>query len=217
MKQTEYRPIIRDLIPGYMDDEVTGCYAMDGKLCIRPDYQRAFVYKDAQRNLVIDTVRKGMPLGIMYWMKKGEGSYELMDGQQRTLSLLQYCHEDYSIKVDGKDMYFHNLSQDEKDQILDYELLVYICEGTDAERREWFQRINVAGETLTNQEILNSVYSGPWCQDAKKYFSKPGGLCASIADRYLTGSAIRQEYVETALIWICDRLGVCRIPHIKSA
>lgn len=146
-----------------------------------------------------------MPLGIMYWMKnQNTGKYELMDGQQRTLSLLQYCHGDYSINY----RYFHNLSQTEKDQLLDYELLVYICEGTDEERREWFQRINVAGATLTNQELLNSIYSGPWCQDAKKYFSKPGGPCYQIAEKYLTGSAIRQDYLETALEWICDRDGI---------
>lgn len=202
MIQTELRPKIRDLLPGYIDDENTGCFAMNGELIIRPEWQRAFIYSDKQRDLVVDTVQHGMPLGIMYWMKNpNTGKYELMDGQQRTLSLLQYCSGAYSINY----RYFHNLSQAEKDQILDYELLVYICEGTDDERREWFQRINVAGATLTNQEILNSIYSGPWCQDAKKYFSKPGGPAFQIADKYLAGSAIRQDYLETALKWICAR------------
>lgn len=205
MTQIEFRPKIRDLLPGYIDDENTGCFAMNGDLCIRPEWQRAFVYTDKQRDLVVDTVVKNMPLGIMYWMKnRNTGKYELMDGQQRTLSLLQYCAGAYSIDY----RYFHNLSQTEKDQILDYELLVYICEGTDEERREWFQRINVAGATLTNQELLNSIYSGLWCQDAKKYFSKPGGPCYQIAEKYLTGSAIRQDYLETALGWICDRDGI---------
>jgi len=111
--------------------------------------------------------------------------------------------------------YFHNLSDTEKDQILDYELLVYVCEGTDEERREWFQRINVAGATLTDQEILNSVYSGPWCQDAKKYFSKPGGPAVQVADKYLKGSAIRQDLLETALKWICDRDGI-EIPEYMA-
>lgn len=205
MTQTEFRPKVRDLLPGYIDDENTGCYAMNGDLCVRPDYQRAFVYGDDKRDLVVDTVRNGMPLGIMYWMKnKDTGKYELMDGQQRTLSLLKYCSGEYSIDY----RYFHNLSPEEQAVILDYKLLVYICEGTDDERRDWFQRINVAGATLTDQEILNSVYSGPWCQDAKKYFSKPGGPCAQVADKYLNGSAIRQDCLETALSWICDQDGI---------
>lgn len=204
MIQTEFRPKVRDLLPGYIDDENTGCYAINGDLCVRPDFQRAFVYGDAQRNLVIDTVQKHMPLGIMYWMKKSDGKYDLMDGQQRTLSLLQYCSGAYSINY----RYFHNLSPTEKDEILNYKLLVYICEGTDEERREWFERINVAGATLTQQEILNSVYAGPWCQDAKKYFSKPGGPASQIADKYLKGSPIRQDYLETALKWLCNREGI---------
>lgn len=205
MKKTEFKPKVKDLLPGYCDDENTGCYAMNGDLCVRPDYQRAFVYDDKKRNLVVDTVQQGMPLGIMYWMKNANtGKYELMDGQQRTLSLLQYCSGGYSINY----QYFHNLSQTEKDKILDYELLVYICEGTDDERREWFQRINVAGATLTNQEILNSVYSGPWCQDAKKYFSNPNGPAHQIAEKHLSGSPIRQDYLETALKWLCNRDGI---------
>lgn len=208
MTQTERRVTIRELRPGFIDDEIKGCFAMDGKLVVRPDYQRAFVYSDKQRNLVIDTVQKGMPLGIMYWMKKPKTDdtgnsildkdgnldyyYELMDGQQRTLSLLQYCAGEYSIDY----RYFYNLSPTEQAQILDYELLVYVCEGTDEERRKWFQRINVAGAVLTDQEILNSIYSGPWCQDAKKYFSKIGGPAAAIGDKYLSGKVNRQEYLE---------------------
>lgn len=202
MIQNELKISIKDLVPGYRDDESTGCYAFDGRLCIRPDYQRAFVYSNKQRDLVIDTVRNGMPLGVMYWMEKADGSYECMDGQQRTLSILQYIAGAFSMDY----RYFHNLSDTEKQQILDYDLfLVYVCKGTDEERREWFRRINIAGATLTDQEILNSVYSGPWCQDAKKYFSKPGGPAAKIADKYLKGSAIRQDYLETALGWICYR------------
>lgn len=204
MIQTEFRPKIRDIFPGYTDDEITGCYAMNGDLCLRPNYQRAFVYTDTKRELVIDTIQHAMPLGIMYWMKKPDGTFELMDGQQRTLSILQYVHGDYSINF----QYFHNLSQSEREQILDYKLLVCICEGTDDERREWFQRINVAGATLTNQEILNSIYSGSWCQDAKKYFSNPSGPAYQIAEKYLSGSAIRQDYLETALKWICNRDGI---------
>lgn len=170
MIQTESRPKVRDLLPGYIDDENTGCFAMNGDLVIRPEWQRSFVYTDKQRDLVVDTVQHGMPLGIMYWMKNpNTGKYELMDGQQRTLSILQYCSGAYSINY----RYFHNLSQTEKDQILDYELLVYICEGTDDERREWFQRINVAGATLTNQEILNSIYSGPGARMPRSISASP--------------------------------------------
>lgn len=204
MIQTEMRIPVREIYDGYTDDPDKGCYAYSGRLCVRPDYQREFVYKDAQRDLVVDTVMKGMPLGIMYWMKKPDGSFELMDGQQRTLSLLQYLAGGFSIDY----RFFHNLDATEQAKLLDYNLLVYACEGTDKERQEWFRRINVAGAVLTDQEMRNAVYAGPWCTDARKYFSKPGGPAYSIGQDWLSGSALRQDYLETALAWICDRDGI---------
>lgn len=211
MKLTLMNPKIRDLVPGYRDDPDAGCFAMNGRLVCRPEYQRAFVYSDDKRDKVLDTVRRGLPLGIMYWMETPSG-YELMDGQQRTLSILQYVTGEYAVDY----RYFHNLSQAEKDQILDYELMIYACQGTDDERLEWFQTVNIAGEHLTGQELRNAVYSGPWCQDAKKYFSKPGGPAYQIAEKYLKGSALRQEYLETALRWKCHFDGVADIKEYMA-
>ncbi len=190
---------IRDVFNGYKDSREEGVVAYGGKLDIRPKYQREFVYKDAQRNAVIETIRKDFPLNVMYWVKNGD-KFEVLDGQQRTLSFCQYINGDFSLEY----KYFHNLPEDEKNQILDYELMIYICEGTDSEKLSWFKIINIAGEKLTNQELRNAVYAGEWLTDAKKYFSKNSCPAYNIASDYMKGVAIRQEYLETALKWISN-------------
>ncbi len=137
----------------------------------------------------------------MYWIENSAGNFELLDGQQRTLSICQYVSGDYSIH----DRYFHNLTKEEKDQILDYELMIYFCDGTDKERIEWFEVINTAGEKLTPQELLNAVYTGPWLSDAKLKFSKSNCAAYLLANddgKLVSGTPIRQEYLETALSWI---------------
>ena len=161
---------IREIFKGYIDSEENGIVAYSGLLNIRPAFQREFVYDDKKRNEVINTVRKGFPLNVMYWVKTNNGGYELMDGQQRTLSICQYINGDFSINY----QYFHNLTEEEKEQILDYPLMIYICEGNDKEKLDWFKIINIAGEKLTNQELRNAIYTGTWLSDAKKYFSKSG-------------------------------------------
>lgn len=161
-------------------------------------YQREFVYKDKQRDEVIRTVMKGLPLNVMYWVDRGEQyeddpdepRYEVLDGQQRTISLCEYV--DGSFSVDDK--YFDNLPSDKQKQILDYQLFVYVCEGTDSEKLDWFRIINIAGEQLTDQELRNAVYAGSWVSDAKRYFSKTGCAASTLADDYLKGSSIRQEF-----------------------
>jgi len=192
---------VRKVIEGYVDSAEEGVVAYGGKLDIRPKYQREFVYNPKQRDAVMHTVTHYFPLNVMYWIEGGTGSYEVLDGQQRTLSICQYVNGDYSIN----DRYFHNLTEEEKDQILDYELMVYFCDGTDKERIEWFEVINTAGEKLTPQELLNAVYTGPWLSDAKLKFSKTGCAAYGLANdggALLTGSPIRQEYLETAISWI---------------
>ena len=194
---------IRKVFAGYKDSAEEGVVAYGGKLDVRPRYQREFVYKPDQRNAVIHTVRNRFPLNVMYWIENGTGSYELLDGQQRTLSICQYVNGDYSIN----DLYFHNLTEEEKDQILDYELMIYFCDGTDKERIKWFEVINTAGEKLTPQELLNAVYTGPWLSDAKLKFSKSNCaayLLANDEGQLVSGSPIRQEYLETAISWIND-------------
>jgi hypothetical protein len=189
---------IAELTEGYQDNEEAGVVGYGGKLDIRPPYQREFIYKDKQRDLVIDTVTKDFPLNVMYWAVRDDGNYEVIDGQQRTISICQYVNSDFSYMM----MYFHNLQQDEKDQILNYKLMVYLCSGTDSEKLEWFKTINIAGEELTQQELRNAVYHGSWVTDAKRYFSKNGCPAYSIGSDYLSGSAIRQDYLETAIKWM---------------
>ena len=148
---------IRELTDGYFDDDEEGVVGYDEKLDIRPKYQREFVYNDKQRDEVIRTVRRDLPLNVMYWAKvEGEDRYEVLDGQQRTISVCRYVDGDFSVD----DMYFDNLTQDQQNQILDYELFIYVCDGTDAEKLEWFKIINIAGEQLTDQELRNAVYAG---------------------------------------------------------
>jgi hypothetical protein len=195
---------VRDLVDGYEDNEELGVRAYGGKLDVRPPYQREFVYQDKQRDAVIETLRKDFPLNVMYWAVQPDGNHEVIDGQQRTISICQYVESDFSISIDGHQLAFHNLQSDQQDQILDYELMIYLCEGTDSEKLGWFKTINIAGEKLTDQELRNAVYHGPWVSAAKKYFSKNGCPAYGIGSDYMTGSPIRQDYLETAIEWLND-------------
>lgn len=192
---------IAELVKGYQDKGESGVRGYDGKLNIRPAFQREFIYKDRQRNEVIHTVRKSFPLNTMYWARSEDG-FELMDGQQRTVSICQYVQGDYSIDFDGSAMYFHNLTGDRQKQILDYILSIYVCEGTESDKLEWFKIINIAGEKLADQELRNAIYTGPWLADAKRWFSRSNGPAYQLGEKYISGSAIRQDYLETALDWI---------------
>ncbi len=194
---------VREVIDGYKDSAEEGVVAYGGKLDVRPKYQREFVYKGHQRDAVIDTIKNGFPLNVMYWVRNDAGTYEVLDGQQRTISVGQYVNGDFSLH----DRFFHNLTDEEQKQILDYELMIYFCEGTDRERLDWFRIINIAGEKLTDQELRNAVYTGPWLSDAKLKFSKTNCaayLLANDGGQLVNGSPIRQEYLETSLAWIND-------------
>lgn len=189
---------IRDLTEGYEDNDEAGVVGYSGKLDIRPPYQREFIYKDKQRDAVIDTITRNFPLNVMYWAVREDGDYEIIDGQQRTISICQYVEGDFAFK----DRYFHNLQPDEKERILDYKLMIYLCSGTDSERLEWFKTINIAGEELTDQELRNAVYAGSWVSDAKRHFSKTGCPAFAIGSDYMQGTPIRQDYLETVIKWI---------------
>jgi hypothetical protein len=191
---------VAQLTDGFLDSAEQGVVAYGGQLDIRPPYQREFIYKDKQRDAVIDTVRKDYPLNVMYWAVREDGHFEVIDGQQRTLSICQYVNGDFSI--DG--LAFHNLKNDQQQQIRDYRLMIYLCSGTDSERLEWFRTINIAGVELTDQELRNAVYAGSWTADAKRFFSKTGCAAYGLASDYLRGSPIRQEYLETAIAWHSD-------------
>jgi hypothetical protein len=195
---------VEQLADGYQDNDELGVTAYSGALDVRPPYQREFVYKDAQRNAVIHTLTQCFPLNVMYWAVRDDGRFEIIDGQQRTISICQFIEGDFAVKVGAIDQprYFHNLQDDEKQQVMDYKLMVYLCSGTDSERLDWFRTINIAGEELTQQELRNAVFSGPWVSAAKPYFSKNGCPAYSIGSDYMAGSPIRQEYLETTIDWI---------------
>ena len=190
----ERKITVGEVCEGYFNDAEEGVVGYDEQLDIRPKYQREFVYKDEQRNEVIRTVMKGLPLNVMYWVDRGEEfeddpdapRYEVMDGQQRTISLCEYVDGNFSVD----DMLFVNLPKDKQDKILDYELFIYICNGTESEKLDWFRIINIAGEQLTDQELRNAVYAGSWTSDAKRYFSKSGCAASVLASDYLKGSSI---------------------------
>lgn len=197
----EFKKItVRELTNSFKDNAEAGVVGYGGKLDIRPPYQREFIYNDKQRNAVIHTITKKFPLNVMYWAVREDGNFEIIDGQQRTISVCQYVNSIFS--VDG--LAFHNLTNDKQEQILNYKLTIYFCSGTDSEKLEWFKTINIAGEKLTDQELRNAVYSGSWVTDAKKYFSKTGCVAYQIGSDYLNGSPIRQDYLETAIKWISN-------------
>jgi hypothetical protein len=212
MNIDEHKIAVRDLYEDYEDNDEGGVVGYSGQLDIRPAYQREFVYKDKQRNAVIDTLTKGYPLNVMYWADRGSdevahaggsaksqgAKYEVMDGQQRTISICQYVDGEFSFK--GK--YFHNLQKDEREKILDYKLTVFICSGTDSEKLEWFKTINIAGAELSDQELRNAVYAGPWVTDAKRYFSRRNCAAHGLAENLMNGEYIRQKYLETVVKWI---------------
>jgi hypothetical protein len=191
---------IKELSEGFKDNSEGGVVGYGGRLDIRPPYQREFIYKDKQRDAVVDTITKDFPLNVMYWAVRENGDYEVIDGQQRTISICQFINGDFAFMF----RYFHNLKEDEKEKILNYKVMVYLCSGTESEKLEWFRTINIAGEKLTEQELRNAVYSGSWVSDAKRYFSKNSCPAFKIGSNYLNGSAIRQEYLETAIEWISN-------------
>ena len=191
---------IKEVANGYVNNDEEGVVGYGGKLNIRPKYQREFVYKDKQRDAVIETVQKHFPLNVMYWVKNADDTYEVLDGQQRTISICEYVAGSFSLNA----LYIHNLTDVEKEQILDYKLMVYFCEGNDKEKLDWFKTINIAGEKLTNQELRNAIYTGTWLSDAKRYFSKSGCAAYNMASDYMNGSPIRQDYLETAIAWLSN-------------
>ena len=193
---------VSDLVEGYEDNAEQGVFGYKGRLNIRPPYQREFIYGEKQRNAVIQTVMKGFPLNTMYWAVSAD-DYELMDGQQRTVSICQYVSGEYSVELDGTPLFFHNLTADKKKLILDYKLSIYICDGTDSEKLDWFKTINIAGAKLTAQELRNAIFAGPWLTDAKRWFSKTGAPAVQDGrDKLVNGAPLRQEVLETALEWL---------------
>lgn len=198
---------VRDLIQGYNEDDATNrVVAWGGKLDVRPEYQREFVYDDDKRNAVINTVLNSFPLNIMYFVDRQDGTYEVLDGQQRIISICRYAGNGFSVRIpnaSGKfdTVNFPNLFQQNRDNFLNYELTVYVCQGTDREKLDWFQVINIAGAVLTKQEIRNALYHGSWLTDAKSAFSRRNCAAHRNYGKYMKGDYIRQDYLETVFSW----------------
>ena len=205
MKTTKKEITIRELTNGFVDSGDKGVVGYGGALDIRPPYQRGFLYNAQQQNSVIESIAGDFPLGIMYWTDRGDGNFEVLDGQQRTISICHFVEGMTSIKRDGKPYYFdpHNYEKEKsfQDQILDYSLLVYTCKGEDSDLMRWFERINIAGVQLSTQEIRNAVYHGPFVTEMKRYFTAPGSEEFS---NYMKGQRPRQGFVETGIEWFME-------------
>ena len=209
MKIEPIKVKIADLVDGYRDSDEEGIVGYHGKLDIRPKYQREFVYSEKQEKAVIDTISKNYPLNVMYWVEKEDGTYEVMDGQQRTLSICHYYWGAYAVNWKGNLWGYSNLPNAEREQFLNYELDIYVCkDGSDVEKLEWFQVINIAGEELTQQEIRNAVFAGSWVTDAKRYFSRRNSAAQRISDGYISKAWIRQAGLEMAIEWVSKRDGL---------
>jgi hypothetical protein len=201
MKTVHKRIKAGDVFNGYQDKNWDGVVGYGGKLDIRPIYQREFIYNPENERAVIDTVLKEHPLNLMYWVKNGN-NFEVLDGQQRTLSICRFLDHKYHIEIGGEKRYWDTLLKEDLDKIKNYELDVYICEGTEKEILEWFTTINIKGKELNEQELLNATHTGTWLTDAKKYFSKPNCAAKGLGEDYINASVERQEFLQTALKWI---------------
>lgn len=194
---------VGDIVDGYTNNEEQGVRGYGGLLDIRPPYQREFIYNEKEQQAVITTVLHQYPLNVMYWVKRSadaECPYEVMDGQQRTLSLCEYVAGRFSYEFKN----FFNQPADIQQRILNYPLTIYVCEGEASEKLEWFKTINIAGKPLNEQEINNAVYAGPFVTDAKRHFSKSNCGAYRLARDLVNGTPIRQDFLKKALEWMAD-------------
>lgn len=194
---------VGEITRGYINNEEQGVRGYGGQLDIRPPYQREFIYNEKEQKAVITTVLAGYPLNVMYWVRRSEDAecpYEVMDGQQRTLSLCAYVADAFA--YDFK--YFSNQPKDVQQRIMDYRLTVYVCEGEASEKLEWFKTINIAGKPLNEQEINNAVYAGPFVTDAKRHFSKSNCGAWRLGHDLVNGTPIRQDFLKKALEWMAE-------------
>lgn len=196
---------IREICNGFTYNELEGkgLFGLSGKLTIQPEYQRNYIYADGKRDVaVVDSILKGYPLGILYFVKTGEESYEVLDGQQRITSFGRYVIGKFAVKVNGMENYFTGLDEDLQEKILNTKLLIYVCAGTEQEIKEWFKTINIAGIPLNEQELLNSIYSGKFVTSAKKEFSNSRNSNVQKWSAYIKGDVKRQDFLACALDWV---------------
>jgi hypothetical protein len=207
MKTTLHTDItVKDICDGFVYNELEGkgLFGLSGKLTIQPEYQRNYIYADGKKDVaVVESLLKGYPLGLIYFVKVSEDNLEVLDGQQRITSFGRYVTDKFAVKDEnGMEQYFRGIAADKQAKILDAQLLIYECEGTESEIKEWFKTINIAGVPLNDQELLNSVYSGPFVTLAKAEFSNSQNANVQKWSAYIRGSVNRQDFLERALDWV---------------
>lgn len=197
---------VKDICDGFVYNELEGkgLFGLSGKLTIQPEYQRNYIYADGKKDVaVVESLLKGYPLGLIYFVKVSEDNLEVLDGQQRITSFGRYVTDKFAVKDEnGMEQYFRGIAADKQAKILDAQLLIYECEGTESEIKEWFKTINIAGVPLNDQELLNSVYSGPFVTLAKAEFSNSQNANTQKWSAYIRGSVNRQDFLERALDWV---------------
>lgn len=200
---------VGDVCKGFVFDrnEGKGLFGLDGQLIIQPEYQRNYIYGDGKRDVaVVESLLKGYPLGLIYFVKNADGMYEVLDGQQRITSFARYVNKSwpFAIKLDGKHRYFDSLDADQQKLIVDAPLTIYVCEGEPSEIQAWFETINIAGVPLVKQELRNAAYHGPFVTKAREVFSNTSNANMNRWQTYVSGDPKRQAILETALDWVSD-------------
>lgn len=206
MKTTLAQYTVAEFCEGFIYNELEGkgLFGLAGKLTIQPEYQRNYIYADGKRDVaVIDSLLKGYPLGLIYFNKLDDGNLEVLDGQQRITSFGRFVSGKFAINdADGMAQYFSGLPQDQQDRILNSEILVYECEGTETEIKQWFRTINIVGVPLNDQELRNAIYSGPFVTAGKAEFSNSQNANIQKWNAFVKGAVNRQDYWERALQWV---------------
>ena len=200
---------VGDICKGFVFDknEGKGLFGLDGQLIIQPEYQRNYIYGDGKRDVaVVESLLKGYPLGLIYFVKNADGKYEVLDGQQRITSFARYVNKSwaFAVDMDGKPRYFDSLDHDQQKRITDTHLTVYVCEGDPSEIEAWFETINIAGVPLVKQELRNAAYHGPFVTKAREVFSNMGNANMNRWQTYVSGDPKRQTILETALDWVSN-------------
>lgn len=198
---------VGDICKGFVYDqnENKGLYGLDGQLIIQPEYQRNYIYGDGKRDVaVVDSLLKGYPLGLIYFVKNSDGKYEVLDGQQRITSFARFVNKSwpFAVEKEGKTRYFDSLDKDDQKRITGAKLTIYVCEGEPSEIQEWFETINIAGVPLVKQELRNAAYHGPFVTAARAEYSNTGNANMARWRTYVSGDPKRQAILETALDWV---------------
>lgn len=196
---------IREICEGFVYNQLEGkgLFGLSGKLTIQPEYQRNYIYADGKRDVsVIDSILKDYPLGLIYFVKVSEEKFEVLDGQQRITSFGRFVTNKFAVKINGMEQYFESLAPELQKKILNTQLTIYECEGEETEIKAWFKTINIAGVPLTNQELNNAIYSGPFVTLAKEEFSNSQNARIQKWSAYISGNVNRQDFLERAIEWV---------------